>query len=106
MGDIERLKAEWRAAVEGMMFFGEPVQDMTSEQLLLVIGHLVTENIRLKHELPGQEVQSVRRMTGGGWMVVSQGLPGRDGPHQYYDKPLTDEEVSYWNNQDDQGFLD
>jgi hypothetical protein len=72
MSDIERLEAEWRAAVKGMMFFGEPVQDMTAEQLLLVIGHLVTENKRLEHELRGQEVQSVSRMTGGGWMVVSQ----------------------------------
>jgi len=73
MCDAERLKAEWRAAVEGMMFFGEPVQDMEAEQLLLVIGHLVTENVRLTHELRGQEVRSVRRMTGGGWMVVSEG---------------------------------
>jgi hypothetical protein len=88
------------------MFFGEPVQGMTAEQLLLVIGHLVTENVRLKHELRGQEVQSVRRMTGGGWMVVSQSSLGRDGPREHYGEPLTDEEVSYWNNQDDQGFLD
>jgi hypothetical protein len=72
MVDIERLNSEWRAAVEGMMFFGEPVQDMDAEQLLLVIGHLVTENVRLTHELRGQEVQSVYRMTGGGWMVVSR----------------------------------
>ena len=91
MSDIERLESEWRAAVEGMMFFGEPVQDMTAQQLLLVIGHLVTENVRLKHELRGLEVQSVSRMTGGGWMVVSQSSPGRAGPREHYDKPLTDE---------------
>lgn len=59
MSDIERLEAEWRASVEGMTFFGEPVQDMTAEQLLLVVGHLVMESERLKDEIrsvftPGQ----------------------------------------------------
>jgi hypothetical protein len=105
MEDIERLKAKWRAAVEGMMFLGEPVQDMTSEQLMLVIGHLVMENVRLKHELPGQEVQSVRRMTGGGWMVVSVDKEQPPDASGIYGG-LTDEEVKYWNDQADNGYLD
>jgi hypothetical protein len=70
MGDIERLEAEWRAAVEGMMFFGEPVQDMTAEQLLLVIGHLVTERKRLASELREREAVAIRTPAGGGYPLV------------------------------------
>jgi hypothetical protein len=70
MTDIERLEAEWRAAVEGMMFFGEPVQDMTSEQLLLVIGHLVTERKRLAGELREREAVAIRIPAGGGYPLV------------------------------------
>ena len=70
MSNIERLEAEWLAAVEGMMFFGEPVQDMTAEQLLLVIGHLVTERQRLAVQLREREAVAIRIPAGGGYPVV------------------------------------
>jgi hypothetical protein len=70
MSDIERLEAEWRAAVEGMMFFGEPVQDMTAAELRLVIGNLVTENKRLASQLREREVVAIRIPAGGGYPVV------------------------------------
>ncbi len=69
MDAFERMESEWRAAVEGMTFFGEPVQDMTAERMLVVVGHLVTENNRLKDEIrsvftPGQQamVQAIGRL--------------------------------------------
>jgi hypothetical protein len=70
MSDIERLEAEWRAAVEEMMFFGEPVQDMTAPELRLVIGHLVTENKRLASQLREREAFAIRIPAGGGCPVV------------------------------------
>ena len=47
---LDSMHAKWRQSVEGMAFFGEPVQDMTAEQLLLVVGMLVQENKRLQDE--------------------------------------------------------
>jgi len=70
MDDIERLEAGWRAAVEGMMFLGEPVRDMTAEQLLLVIGHLVTERNWLESKLREREAVAIRIPAGGGYPVV------------------------------------
>lgn len=48
------LEAKWRDAFEGMKFFGEPVQDMDADRLLLVIGYLITENRRLSDEAYGR----------------------------------------------------
>lgn len=56
MGKSDELNAEWRAAVEGMTFWGEPVQDMDAEGLLSVIGYLVTENRRLQ-DTPGRRFE-------------------------------------------------
>lgn len=53
MSRADELNAECKAAVEGMTFLGEPVQDMDAEGLLAVIGYLVTENRRLQ-ETPGR----------------------------------------------------
>jgi hypothetical protein len=75
MEDIERLKAKWRAAVEGMMFFGEPVQDMTAPELRLVIGHLVTENKRLAGETLQLEATQVRLFHQR--LMAMGGVPGR-----------------------------
>jgi hypothetical protein len=50
---IEHMESKWRAAVEGMTFFGEPVQDMDAESLLSVIGCLVVENKRLDAAVRG-----------------------------------------------------
>lgn len=48
---FEDFEARCRRAVEGMTFFGEPVQDMDANRLLLVIGHFAEENKRLKESL-------------------------------------------------------
>lgn len=56
MNKSDELNAEWRAAVEGMTFWGEPVQDMDAEGLLSVIGFLVTENRRLQ-DTPGRRFE-------------------------------------------------
>ena len=48
MGLMEEQNAEWRQAVEGMTFWGEPVHDLDAEGLLAVMGYLVTENERLR----------------------------------------------------------
>ena len=45
---IAELESQWREAVEGMKFFGEPVQDMDAERLLLVIGFLSAEKRRME----------------------------------------------------------
>lgn len=47
---LDSMHAKWREAAEGMTFFGEPVQDMTAEQLRLVVGMLVQENRRPQDE--------------------------------------------------------
>lgn len=60
MGRMEEQNAEWRAAVDGMMFLGEPVQDMDAEGLLSVIGYLVTENRRLQ-DTPGKLFEQAAR---------------------------------------------
>lgn len=56
MSRADELNAEWKAAVEGMTFWGEPVQDMDAEGLLSVIGYLVTENRRLQ-DTPGRRFE-------------------------------------------------
>lgn len=60
MGRREELIAEWRAAVDGMTFFGEPVQDMDAEGLLSVIGYLVTESRRIQ-DTPGKLFEQAAR---------------------------------------------
>ena len=71
--EYDKFKARCIAAVEGMKFFDQPVQGMTAEELLVVVGHFVTENVRLTNEAKGLHVRQVNKMTGGGWMVVSDG---------------------------------
>ena len=61
MTRADELNAEWRAAVEGMTFWGEPVQDMDAGRLLSVIGYLVTENRRLQETPGGLFEKSARR---------------------------------------------
>jgi hypothetical protein len=56
MGKADELNAEWKAVVEGMTFWGEPVQDMDADGLLSVIGYLVTENKRLQ-DAPGRRFE-------------------------------------------------
>ena len=56
MSRADELNAEWKAAVEGMTFWGEPVQDMDAEGLLSVIGYLVTENKKLQ-DTPGRRFE-------------------------------------------------
>ena len=51
MAGVTELEAAWRQAVEGMRFMDSPVQDMTAEQLLEVVGFLVLENERLEESL-------------------------------------------------------
>lgn len=60
MSRADELNAEWRAAVEGMTFWGEPVQDMDAEGLLSVIGCLVTENRRLQ-DTPRRQFENAAR---------------------------------------------
>lgn len=60
MGRADELNAEWKAAVEGMTFWGEPVQDMDAEGLLSVIGYLVNENRRLQ-DTPGRRFEDAAR---------------------------------------------
>lgn len=50
MEDVRELDADCTSAIEGMAFFGEPVQDMNSESLLRVIGYLVIQNEQLKSD--------------------------------------------------------
>ena len=50
--EYDKFKARCIEAVEGMKFFDQPVQDMTAEELLVVVGHLVTENVRLQPWIP------------------------------------------------------
>lgn len=59
--EYDKFKARCIAAVEGMKFFDQPVQDMTAEELLVVVGHLIGENDRLKLAA----VQMSRLMTMG-----------------------------------------
>ena len=42
---------EFMKAVEGMTFLGDPVEKMSAEQLLVVVGHLHIENEYLKNQL-------------------------------------------------------
>ena len=42
MRRLAELDAEWRDAVEGMTFFGEPVKDLDKDSLLRLIGYLIT----------------------------------------------------------------
>ena len=51
MSATKRLESAWRTEVEGMRFFGEPVQDMNRERLLLVIGFLAGENKMLRGDI-------------------------------------------------------
>lgn len=53
MSSFDKLNGEWKSTVEGMTFFGEPVHNMTAEQLLSVVGHLITEKQRVEAELKG-----------------------------------------------------
>jgi len=46
--EYDKFRRRCLDAVEGMKFFDHPVQDMTAEELLVVVGHLVTENVRLQ----------------------------------------------------------
>jgi hypothetical protein len=71
--EYDKFRRRCLDAVEGMKFFDHPVQDMTAEELLVVVGHLVTENVRLTNLAKGLHVRQVSKMTGGGWMVVSDG---------------------------------
>jgi hypothetical protein len=48
--EYDKFRRRCLDAVEGMKFFDQPVQDMTAEELLVVVGHLVTENVRLANE--------------------------------------------------------
>jgi len=57
--EYDKFKARCIAAVEGIKFFDQPVQDMTAEELLVVVGHLVTENVRLTNEAKGLHVRQV-----------------------------------------------
>jgi len=70
MRAIKDLETEWRNAVEGMTFFGEPVQDMTAEQLLLLVGHLVTEKRQIESELRSRRASALRIPAGGGFPVI------------------------------------
>jgi hypothetical protein len=71
--EYDKFRRRCLDAVEGVRFFDRPVQDMTTEELLVVVGHLVTENVRLTNLAKGLHVRQVGKMTGGGWMVVSDG---------------------------------
>jgi hypothetical protein len=71
--EYDKFRRRCLDAVEGMKFFDQPVQDMTAAELLVVVGHLVAENVRLTNLAKGLHVRQVNKMTGGGWMVVSDG---------------------------------
>lgn len=54
MRDLDR---KWQEAVEEMTFFGVPVNDLSRERLLMLVGMLAGENRRLQ-----DESQSLRKM--------------------------------------------
>lgn len=54
--------AEWLQAVEGMLFMGEPVKDMTADRLLEVIGFLVCENEQLQESVVRLEQDKIQAM--------------------------------------------
>ena len=42
------MNSEWEQAIEGMTFFGEPVDEMDASAFRFLVGYLVTENKRLE----------------------------------------------------------
>lgn len=70
MSRVDELNVEWKAAVEGMKFFDEPVQDMNAESLLRVIGYLVVEKRRFEERLRNMEIAAIRIPASGGFPVV------------------------------------
>lgn len=70
MGRMAELDAEWRQAVEGMTFWGEPVKDLDKESLLKVIGYFVTEKKRAEAQLREREFSAIRIPAAGGYPVA------------------------------------
>jgi primosomal replication protein N len=54
--------AEWLQAVEGMLFMGEPVKDMTAGRMLEVIGFLACENEQLQESVMRLEQDKIQAM--------------------------------------------
>lgn len=48
---IDEFEARCRKTAEGMTFFGEPVQGLDADRLLVLVGHLYDENKRLKESV-------------------------------------------------------
>lgn len=61
---LDRMNSKWREAVEGMTFFGEPVQNMDAERMLMVVGMLACENRRLQDE--SQRILKMHRVSNNG----------------------------------------
>jgi len=43
---LSSFNKECLDAIDGMTFFGDPVEKMTAQQLLVVVGHLWQEHLR------------------------------------------------------------
>lgn len=67
MDSFDKLNGEWKSAVEGMTFLGEPVHNMTAEQLLSVVGYLITEKQRVEAELKGLRLSVYSRCPVDKW---------------------------------------